>query len=87
LTFERKPGTPKMEVSLDSIKRKDAGDNLWQNFWGGLKGVTANLFLPPLTIEREGQQAMLKFGFALATENPEFTFPFATRLKPAAALP
>jgi hypothetical protein len=81
LTFERKPGTPKMEVSLASIKRKDAGNGLWQSFWGGLKGVTANLFLPPLTIEREGQQAMLKFGLALATERPEFTFPFAKRLK------
>jgi hypothetical protein len=81
LLFERQPGTPKMEVTLASIKRKDASDSLWQNFIGGLKGATANLFMPPLTIEAEGHQAMLDFGFALAAEKSTFTFPFATRLK------
>jgi hypothetical protein len=81
LTFQRMPGTPKMEVSLASIKQKNASNGLWQNFVGGIKGVTANLFLPPLTIEPEGQQAMLEFGHSLATESPEFTFPFAARLK------
>lgn len=85
LTFQRKSGIPKMEVSLASIKRKDAGNGLWSNFLGDLKGVTANLFLPPLKIEPEGQQAMLKFGLALATEAPEFTFPQATRLTSVAA--
>ena len=86
LLFERKPGTPKMEVTLASIKRKDASDSLWQNFIGGIKGATANLFLPPLSIEAEGHQAMLDFGLALATEKSEFTFPLATRLKGTAAL-
>jgi hypothetical protein len=81
LTFQRMSGTPKMEVSLASIKRKDAGNGLWQNFLGGIKGATANLFLPPLPIEPEGQQAMLDFGRALATQKPTFTFPLATRLE------
>ena len=81
LTFQRMSGAPKMEVSLASIKRKDAGNGLWQNFLGGIKGATANLFLPPLPIEPEGQRAMLDFGLALATENSEFTFPLATRLE------
>lgn len=81
LTFQRMSGAPKMEVSLASIKRKDAGNGLWQNFLGGIKGATANLFLPPLAIEPEGQRAMLDFGLALSTENSEFTFPFAARLK------
>lgn len=84
LTFKRQPGPPKMEVSLASIKPKGAGDGLWQNFWGDLKGATANLFLPPLNIEPEGQRAMLQFGLALATEKPEFTFPFAERLQSVA---
>ena len=82
LTFRRTSEAPKMEVSLASIKRKDAGDSLWQNFIGGLKGATANLFLPPLKVEPEGQQAMLDFGLALATKKPDFTFPLAKRLKP-----
>ena len=81
LTFQRMSGTPKMEVSLASIKRKDAGNSLWQSFIGGIKGTAANLLLPPLPIEPEGQQAMLDFGQALAAENPTFTFPFAARLK------
>lgn len=85
LLFERKPGPPKMEVTLSSIKRKDASDSLWQNFIGGIKGATANLFLPPLTIEAEGHQAMLDFGLALAMEKSDFTFPFARRLKTAPA--
>jgi len=84
LTFQRNSGAPKMEVSLASIKRKDAGNSLWQSFLGGIKGTAANLFLPPLPIEPEGQQAMLDFGQALAAENPTFTFPFAARLKNSA---
>jgi hypothetical protein len=81
LTFQRGTGIPKMEVSLDSIKRSDAGDSRWQNFVGELKGSVANLFIPPLKIQAEGQQAMLDFGQALTTQQLEFTFPLATRLK------
>jgi hypothetical protein len=88
LTFNRTAGTPKMEVSLASLKRKDAGNSIWQNFVGSLKGATVNLFLPPLKVEPEGQRAMLDFGLALVTEKAAFTFPFATRLKGSAvALP
>ncbi|MDR3459944.1 MAG: hypothetical protein P4N60_21150 [Verrucomicrobiae bacterium] len=84
LVFRRNTGAPKMEVTLASVKRKDAGDGLWSNFIGSLKGVAVNLFLPPLSIEAGGQQAMLDFGLALATEKPAFTFPPATRLKNSA---
>ena len=87
LVFQRKTGLPKMEVTLASVKRKDAGDNVWSNFIGGIKGAAANLFLPPLTVESEGHQAMLDFGLALAMEKPSFTFPFATRLKIAVTKP
>jgi hypothetical protein len=81
LVFKRTSGTPQMEVNLASIKQKAASNNLWQNFVGDLKGAAANLFLPPLKIEAEGQSAMLDFGLALALEKPKFTFPLATRLK------
>jgi len=81
LTFSRKAGTPKMEVTLASIKPKDAGDGMWQNFVGRVKGVMANLFVPPLTVPADGHEAMMSFGVALAMSEPEFTFPFATRLK------
>ena len=79
LTFRQK-SPPKMEVTLASVKKKDAGNNLWQNFVGGIKGVTANLLLPPLNITADGQQAMMDFGMALARQQPVFIFPVATRL-------
>jgi hypothetical protein len=81
LAFRRKPGTPKMEVTLASLKAKASKDGLWQNLLGNLKGAVANLFIPPLTVAPDGHQAMLDFGQALATQKPEFTFPFAIRLK------
>jgi hypothetical protein len=84
LTFRRSAGTPKMEISLASLKSKAAGDGGWQNFFGNLKGLTANLFLPPLKVEPEGQQAMLDFGRALVLEKPNFSFPHADRLKGSA---
>ena len=53
--------------------------------------LLASLFLlvfaaAPLTVAADGHQAMLDFGLALATEQPAFTFPFATRLKETANL-
>jgi hypothetical protein len=84
LTFRQK-SPPKMEVTLASVKRQDAGNGVWQNFVGDLKGAAANLLLPPLNITTNGQQAMLDFGLALAAQKPAFTFPFASRLKDGAA--
>jgi hypothetical protein len=80
LTFHQKSGPPKMEVTLASVKRADAGNGIWENFVGSLKGAAANLLLPPLNITTNGQQAMMDFGVALTTEKPTFTFPFADRL-------
>jgi hypothetical protein len=80
LTFRQKTGTPKMEVTLASVKRKDASSGVWSDFVGGLKGAAANLLLPPLTVTTNGNQATLDFGLALAMQRPTFTFPFANRL-------
>jgi hypothetical protein len=80
LRFFTKAGDPKMEVNLASVKRKDAGDSLWQNFIGGIKSTAANLLLPPLTVTSDGYQAMMDFSLALAAQKPNFTFPYASRL-------
>ena len=85
LTFRRQAGPPKMEVTLASVKRKDAANSLWQNFVGGIKGAAANLLLPPLTVTADGHRAMLDFGLALAMQKQTFTFPFAARLKASSA--
>lgn len=84
LTFRRIAGEPKMEVSLASVKSADAGTNAWQNLVGAVKGAAANLLLDPLDVDAGGHQAMLDFGLTLATAQPNFTFPFATRLKGSA---
>ena len=85
LTFRPK-SPPRMEVTLASVKRADAGNSRWQNFIGELKGAAANLLLPPVTITAKGQNAMMDFGRALAMEQSTFTFPFAERLTNGAAI-
>jgi len=81
LSFRREAGPRKMDITVASVKRKDAGNNFLQNLMGGLKGTTVSLFLPPIAVERGGSEAMLNFGLALALEAPAFTFPLAKNLK------
>jgi hypothetical protein len=81
LTFRRQPGPPTMEVTIASVKHKDAGDGFWQNLKGRLAGTAVNLFLDPFTIEEAGHQAMLDFGQALVSGAPTFTFPRAQNLQ------
>jgi hypothetical protein len=81
LVFGRKSGTPKMEISLASLKPETAGDGFWQKCMGNIRGVVANCIIPPLTVPLDGHQAMMDFGLALASEQSTFTFPFAIRLK------
>jgi len=84
LLFRRNAEHPKMEVTLGLVRKKDAPNTAWRNFLGGIRSAAANLFLPPLNVEPEGQQALLDFGQALVNRQPEFTFPFAPRLRPGA---
>ncbi len=81
LTFRNKPGVPRMEVTVASVKDKGASGGLWQNFKGGIKSLAVNLFLEPLPIEVVGNKAMIDFGAALAAGNATFTFPWAKNLK------
>jgi hypothetical protein len=81
LTFRRKPGAPKMEVTVASVKNKGAGNGLWQSLKGSVKGLAANLLIDPLTVQAVGHRAMLDFGRALASGAATFTFPHATNLK------
>lgn len=80
LTFRRTASAPKMEVGLASVKDKAASDSLWQNFKGRVKGIAANMLIPPLPVETVGNVAMLDFGLALASRAPTFTFPHADNL-------
>lgn len=79
LSFKR--GKPKMDVTVGSVKRKDAGAGLWQSLVGSIKGTAANMLLKPLTVDAAGHRAMLDFGLSLAAEEHSFTFPKARNLK------
>ncbi len=81
LAFRRGAGRPRMAVTVASVRRKDAGDNLWQKLKGNMAGAMANLLIKPLGIERAGNDSMLNFGRALAAGEPDFTFPRARNLR------
>jgi len=81
LTFRRQPGPPTMDVTIASVKHKDAGDSFWQNLKGRLAGSAVNLFLDPFPIAPAGHEAMLDFGQALVSDAPTFTFPLARNLQ------
>lgn len=85
IAFQRTEGRPRMAVTVSTVKRKDAGDSVWQKLKGGVTGVVANMLLKPITVERAGNDAMLDFGYALAAGDAAFTFPEARSLKPATA--
>jgi hypothetical protein len=70
-----------MEVTVASVKKKGAGNSLWNSIKGGITGTVVNLFIDPLTVEATGHQAMLDFGQALVSGAPTFTFPRAKNLK------
>jgi len=80
LSFHRKPGPPKMEVTVASVKNKGAGSGLWQNVKGSIKGLAVNLLIDPLTVETVGHRAMLDFGRALASGTATYTFPQASNV-------
>lgn len=83
LIFRRKSGPPTMEISLASVKNKEAGNGFWANLKGGMAAKAANMLIKPLKIEAAGEEAMLDFGQALASGAPTFTFPYAHNLRPA----
>jgi hypothetical protein len=70
-----------MDITVAAVKRKGAGDNFVQNIMGGIKATAANMVLKPIAVEPTGNEAMLKFGSALASKAPSFTFPNASNLK------
>lgn len=76
LTF-KKGENPRMGITVASISRKSDGDGLI----GQIKAAVANLFIKPVRIDPVGNEAMLKFGYALAVQKPAFTFPKADNMK------
>lgn len=78
LTFRKTdPDTnPTMLIEVASV----IGAEEKEGFWGNLKGALANLFIPPVVVDKEGNDAMIQFGTALANGKASFTFPKAKNL-------
>jgi hypothetical protein len=81
LTFQRSTTPPRMAVTVGSVKRKEAGDGLWQKLVGNVAGAAANLLIKPIRVEAIGHEAMLNFGRALAVQERSFAFPHARNLR------
>jgi hypothetical protein len=77
LTFWNTAEQPKMGVTVASIKDKGAADGAWQNFIAVAKGTVANIIIEPIRIEPIGNQTVIAFGLAIASQSPTFTFPNA----------
>ncbi len=81
LTFQQTTDRPRMGVTVASVNRKGAGNNLWQKIKGNIVGVTANMLIKPISIEAVGHQTMLDFGLALSAQRRTFTFPKARNIQ------
>jgi hypothetical protein len=78
---------PRMAVTVDSVRPKQAAGGLWGRFSGAVVGMAANLFLKPIRIDAVGHDAMLRFGAHLAAGRESFTFPRAAQLQDPAVSP
>lgn len=77
LTFERTNQTPMLAIKVESISKNETSNG----FWGSVKGMIANFFINPISINPKGNDAMLDFGLALYQEQKLYTFPIAENLK------
>lgn len=67
---------PTMLVEVASV----VGAQEAEGFWGNLKGALANLFVPPIEVDKDGNDAILEFGSAMVNGQASFTFPKAKNL-------
>ena len=80
LDFTRDGTPPRMGVRISSVKRRQAGDNLYQNLKGRLVGMVANALVESIVIRQLGNDTLLNFGQAVLERKPAFTFPAAENL-------
>ena len=77
LVFRKTEGTPRMEIKIASIAKKNES----AGFFGRIKGAIANMLIKPMKVNPLGNSTMLEFGEALLQKKPAFTFPKAKNIK------
>lgn len=81
LEFTRDGAPPRMGVRINSVKRRQAGDNFYQNLKGRFVGMVANVLVESISIRKLGNDTLLNFGQAVLERKPSFTFPVAENLR------
>jgi hypothetical protein len=76
LSFERCDENPVMKVDVASVRSAKNKEGFLARFTGQL----VNIFMPPMEITQDGNDAMLSFGAALTREDNAFIFPKAENL-------
>ena len=77
LSFRQSAGKPKMSIDVASIRPADKKEG----FFASVTGMIANIFLPPIPVTQEGNEAMIGFGSALAGKEAAYVFPKAENLQ------
>ena len=67
---------PEMGIEIASLHRKMSDES----YWDTVKAAMANFFINPPKVTKLGNDTMLRFGYALLKQKPEFTFPLAKNL-------
>jgi hypothetical protein len=81
LEFTRDGTPPRMGVRINSVKRRQAGNTIYQNLKGRLVGMVANVLVESIAIRNLGNDTLMLFGEALVERKPSFTFPVADNLR------
>jgi hypothetical protein len=81
LTFRKQTGPPKMDITVATVRRIEAPDSAWETLKSRVKATAVNWVMDPVAVDAVGNETMLRFGLALASDAPDFTFPRARNLK------
>ena len=77
LHFKQSTGKPKMTIEIASVRAAGKKDG----FLSSVTGMVANVFLPPMPVTQQGNDAMMSFGGALARKEPAYIFPKTANLQ------
>jgi hypothetical protein len=77
LRFKQSSGKPRMTIEVASIKSAGKKDGLFAS----VTGMVANVFLPPMPVTQQGNDAMMSFGGALVRKESAYVFPKAANFQ------
>jgi hypothetical protein len=82
ISFKQSSGMPKMNIEIASVRSADKKDGLFAS----VTGAIANIFLPPMPVTQQGNDAMMSFGGALTRKESAYVFPKAVDFQTQVAM-